>query len=122
LGDGGIAIAAQLLQDFGAIHAGHVEIQKKERRRIVLERLERFDSVRRLRADETRAGEDAREKLAARRIIVSYQNSFTSFFSHPFSLIRNAPVSELYFFLSPKNNAAAPARRGVQFYANDPFI
>ena len=85
-----------------------------------MERFQRYDSIRRLRADETGAGEDAGEKLAARRIIVSNQDSFARFLSHPFSLIRNAPVLELYFFLLLKKIAAVAWRRRVQFHANAP--
>jgi hypothetical protein len=50
-----------------------------------------------LRADVPGAGEDAHEQLAARRVIVGYQDSLVRFLAHRSFVIRKPPAAKLYF-------------------------
>jgi hypothetical protein len=63
-----------------------------------VELLKRFDSVRRVRAGKSGAGQDSRQQLAAGRVIIRYQDSFTGIFRHGFSFDSKLTAHQTVFF------------------------
>src|SRR5205814_8712158 len=78
-------------------------------RRIGLEQIQRFDPVGRFRAVETCPGQDAREQLAARRVIIRHQDSLAGFFRHAFSFDSKRIAGGTVFFSTALVRARGPA-------------